>query len=60
MNAMAWADTSFQQGRMDSILDAEVLWRDFLSSTVHSTDDRYVRINPAIDHKPPNLMRSIN
>jgi hypothetical protein len=41
---------------MDSILDAEVLWKEFLSSTVNSTtEDRYVRVNPNINYKPPDM-----
>ena len=41
---------------MDNILDAEVSWRDFLSSNTSSTtEDRYIRINPNIGSKPPEL-----
>jgi len=41
---------------MDNILDAEMSWKDFLSSTVNGTaEDRYVRINPNIGTKPPEL-----
>jgi hypothetical protein len=39
---------------MDNILDAEMSWKDFLSSTVNGTaEDRYVRINPNIGFNPP-------
>ena len=40
---------------MDNILNAEVSWKDFLSSIDGTTEDRYVRINPNIGSKPPEL-----
>jgi hypothetical protein len=41
---------------MDNILDAEMSWKDYLSSAVTGTaEDRYIRINPNIGYKPPEL-----
>jgi len=44
---------------MDSIFDAEELWKDFVENTVglptEESDPRYIRINPAIDIKSPEL-----
>ncbi|KAE8448014.1 hypothetical protein EG329_009937 [Mollisiaceae sp. DMI_Dod_QoI] len=45
-------------GRMDSILDAEMSWRDFVSTGDINTKEsgyRYIRINPNIDTKPPDI-----
>jgi hypothetical protein len=41
---------------MDNILDAELSWREFLSNSIDAKrEDRYVRINPNIGSKPPEL-----
>lgn len=44
---------------MDSILDAERSWEDFVENTVSVTtsenDYRYVRINPDIGFNPPSI-----
>lgn len=40
---------------MDNILDAELSWREFLSNSINGREDRYVRINPNIGSKPPEL-----
>ena len=40
---------------MDNVLNAEVSWNDFLSNIDGTIEDRYVRINPNIDSKPPEL-----
>ncbi|KAF2689243.1 hypothetical protein K458DRAFT_357870 [Lentithecium fluviatile CBS 122367] len=48
------------QNRMDSILDAEKMWRDFCSDVAdvdssNTTVPRYIRINPDLSCDPPNL-----
>jgi hypothetical protein len=44
---------------MDSILDAEMSWKDFVDDNLdintEENDYRYVRINPNIGSKPPDL-----
>jgi hypothetical protein len=41
---------------MDNILDAELSWKEFLSNSINGKrEDRYVRINPNIGSKPPEL-----
>ncbi len=44
---------------MDSIRDAEISWKDFVDSlrdiNTKENDYRYIRINPNIRTKPPNI-----
>jgi len=51
---------STQYSRFDSILDAELAWREFcednIGSESSSTDKRrYIRLNPNLGDKPPEL-----
>lgn len=49
---------SGQSGRTDSILGAELAWREFVDLIATDTageDSRYIRINPDICENPPKL-----